>query len=400
MKSVSRNDKGVLVFTHAAGNSELGPNARWARFAEGLAKFDIKITLVGASFFHKYRKLISASFLKPTLNMVDGATFVYIWSPAYRGGLRRFLNQIIFSLSIFFMRRSDFNARNYDIVVASSPHPFVVLGALYWARRLKAKFVYESRDLWPRLLIQHIGMNCLNPYVLLSGLMEQVAVKNSDFILTPKEFEAHYYKEQYAFKNVHWVPNTSKSPTDSIFRKRDDDCLSIIYSGSLQSIYNVDQLINAILNLPNSSLSLTILGDGPELDSLKRLAGADTRIVFSGWLTGDMYSRALATSDICFFSTVDMEINKYGFSSNKISDYLSMGKPILAHVSQGAAGLIRSNAALASNPGDVASLAGNIQRFLVDPELIDVMGAAARQYYLECYEYDSVVFKLARLISK
>ena len=94
-----------------------------------------------------------------------------------------------------------------------------------------------------------------------------------------------------------------------------------------------------------------------------------------------------------------MEINKYGFSSNKISDYLSMGKPILAHVSQGAAGLIRSNAALASNPGDVESLAGNIQRFLVNRELINVMGAAARQYYLECYEYDSVVLKLARLIS-
>ena len=399
MKSVSKNKKAVLVFTHAAGNSEVGPNARWARFAEGLAKFDIEITLVGASFFHKYQKLISASFLKPALNMVDGATFVYLWSPAYRGGLRRVLNQMIFSLSIFFMRRSDFNANNYDIVVASSPHPFVVLGALYWAKRLKAKFVYESRDLWPRLLIQHTGMTCLNPYVLLSGVMERLAVKNSDFILTPKEFEARYYKKKYTFENVHWVPNTSKSTTDNIIRRRDDDSLSIIYSGSLQSIYNVDQLINAIRNLPHSSLSLTILGDGPELNSLRCLAGTDRRIVFSGWLTGDMYSKALAASDICFFSTADMEINKYGFSSNKISDYLSMGKPILAHVSQGAAGLIRSNAALASNPGDVESLAGNIQRFLVNRELINVMGAAARQYYLECYEYDSVVLKLARLIS-
>ena len=57
-----KNKKAVLVFTHAAGNSELGPNARWARFAEGLEKFHIEITLVGASFFHKYQKLISASF--------------------------------------------------------------------------------------------------------------------------------------------------------------------------------------------------------------------------------------------------------------------------------------------------------------------------------------------------
>ena len=399
MKSVSRNKKSVLVFTHAAGNSELGPNARWARFAEGLAKFDIEITLVGASFFHKYRKLIGASFLKPTFEFVDGATFIYLWSPAYRGGLKRILNQMVFSLSIFFMRRSDFNAKNYEIVVASSPHPFVVLGALFWAKRLNANFIYESRDLWPRLLIQHNGMSYLNPYVLLSGVMERLAVKNSVFILTPKEFEERYYREKYAFKNVHWVPNTSRSTSDSVIRKRDGVSLSVIYSGSLQSIYNVDQLINAARNLPHSSLSLTILGDGPELDSLKCLAGTDKRIIFAGWLTGDMYRKALADADVCFFSTADMEINKYGFSSNKISDYLSMGKPVLAHVSQGAAGLIRSNAALASNPGDVESLAGNIQQLLVDPQLINVMGAAARQYYSECYEYDSVVMKLARLIT-
>ena len=78
------------------------------------------------------------------------------------------------------------------------------------------------------------------------------------------------------------MPNTSKSTTDNIVRKRDDDSLSIIYSGSLHSIYNVDQLINAIRTLPHSSLSLTILGDGPEKNSLKCLAGTDTRIVFSG----------------------------------------------------------------------------------------------------------------------
>ena len=88
-----------------------------------------------------------------------------------------------------------------------------------------------------------------------------------------------------------------------------------------------------------------------------------------------------------------------GFLVIKLVTICLWVKPILAHVSQGAAGLIRSNAALASNPGDVESLAGNIQRFLVNRELINVMGAAARQYYLECYEYDSVVLKLARLIS-
>ena len=43
--------KNVVVFTHAAGNSTVGPNARWARFAEGLATRGVSITIVGSSFF-------------------------------------------------------------------------------------------------------------------------------------------------------------------------------------------------------------------------------------------------------------------------------------------------------------------------------------------------------------
>ena len=399
MKSASRTEKEVLVFTHAAGNSELGPNARWARFAEGLAKYDIGVTVVGASFFHKYRNVVRASFLKPASSSVDGASFVHLWSPTYGGGFKRLLNQIVFSLSILLMKRSDFTAKNYDYVIASSPHPFVVLGALLWAKRLKAKFVYESRDLWPMLLIQHIGMSRLHPYVLLAAAMEHLAVKYSCFILTPKEFEARYYSEKYFSNKVYWVPNTSKQSAKSFYKSRSGKSVSIIYSGSLQSIYNVDQLIIAIRMLPDPRLSLTILGDGPELVQLRELAGSDSRILFAGWLTGDRYNKALNDADVCFFSTADMDINQYGFSSNKISDYVSRGKPILAHVSQGAEGLVRSKSALQSNAGDLEALARNIQRFLDDPKLIDEMGVASIQYYSECYEYDSVVKKLARLIA-
>lgn len=400
MKSVSKNKKEVLVFTHAAGNSELGPNGRWSRFAEGLAKFDTGTTIVGSSFFHKYRKLVNAAFLKPASSSVDGASFIHLWSPVYGSGLMRVLNQFIFSLSILFMKRKDFISHNYDIVVASSPHPFVVIGALFWAKKYNAKFVYESRDLWPMLLIQHTGISRLNPYVILCKTMERFAVKNSDFILTPKEFEINYYREKYSFNEVYWIPNTSKSTINRIKKKRESKPFSIIYSGSLQSIYNVEQIISAVRNLPESSLSLKILGDGPELSSLKKFADSDPRIEFSGWLSGDTYDKALEGADVCFFSTSDMDINKYGFSSNKISDYLSRGKPILAHVSQGASGLVSSNSALQSNPGDINTLAENIELLLFNPQIIDVMSSAARKYYKEFYEYDNVLAKLANLIRR
>ena len=57
-----------------------------------------------------------------------------------------------------------------------------------------------------------------------------------------------------------------------------------------------------------------------------------------------------------------MKINQYGYSSNKISDYLSFGKPILAHVSEGFDHAVQSNIALVSTPGDIAQLAKNIRK--------------------------------------
>lgn len=398
MKSGSKNGSGVLIFTHAAGNSEVGPNARWARFAEGLLRFNVETTVVGASFFHKYQKAIPVRLFKPRTTYVDGASFVHLWSPRYSGSFGRLLNQLSFSVGIFLLSRARFFEKKIDIVIASSPHPFVVLGALYWAKRLKAKFVFESRDLWPELLIQHLNMSQLHPYVLLSDVLERIAVKHSKFIITPKESESLYYSEVYGNSNVVWIPNTSKRVTYTKSREMSNGLVSIIYSGSLQSIYKVDELILAVRSIQDPRISLKILGDGPELEALKALAYSDARIVFSGWLVGGDYDCALRAADICYFSTADMSINRYGFSSNKVSDYLSRGKPILAHVSTGAECLVQSGACLQSNPGDIQQLAENIQRFLNEKDLIDKASEASLAYYLDFYEYDNVVEKLAKLI--
>jgi glycosyltransferase involved in cell wall biosynthesis len=228
--------------------------------------------------------------------------------------------------------------------------------------------------------------------------MEKIAVAHSDFIITPKEFEADYYRDQFLYEKVFWVPNTSKAQHHISDRRKNETGMSIVYSGSLQSIYKVDDIIQAVARLRDHKLSLTVLGDGPELDNLTRLAHSDARVSFPGWLSGDDYSRILNEADVCYFSTADMAINRYGFSSNKISDYLCRGKPILAHVSFGAEGLVRSGAGLQSYPGDISALEKNIRSLMDDPSLVSAMGTAAKLFYSKHYEYESVVKKLSKLI--
>lgn len=136
--------KNILIITHAAGNSVIGPNNRWAKFSQGLLKNKIRLTIIGASFFHKYRSIINCALLNPNISYTDKAKFIHIWTPSYRNSFFRFLNQFIFSISLFFLRKKDFNNEKFKVVVASSPHPLIVLGSLYWAHRFQAKFVFSQ----------------------------------------------------------------------------------------------------------------------------------------------------------------------------------------------------------------------------------------------------------------
>lgn len=243
-------------------------------------------------------------------------------------------------------------------------------------------------------------MSSINPYILLTQFMERIAVKNSSFILTPKQFEKKYYKSAYNYNKVFWIPNTCrKNNLISCKSKINKFGLSIVYSGSLQSIYLIDEIILAMRLIKNENITLNILGDGPELKKLKTLSKDDKRIKFKRWVSGDDYWRILENSDIGYFSTIDMKINKYGFSSNKISDYLSRGKPILAHVSNGVHNLLESNCALQSRPGDKKGLALNIKKFANQHALLNKMGVSAKKYYSKFYDYDTVIKNLVNTIN-
>ena len=182
-----------------------GPNARWARFI-----LLIGTTVIASSFFHKYQKTIKAVPLRPKISCVDGARFIHVWSPRYVGSLGRLLNQFIFSVSLLFLRSSLLKVSDVQCIVASSPHPMVIFGALLWSRRLSVPLIFESRDLWPNILVNHAEMPRWHPYVLLMRLCERVAVTSANALLTPKQLEYKYYAESFNRTDVTWIPNTSK----------------------------------------------------------------------------------------------------------------------------------------------------------------------------------------------
>jgi len=82
----------------------------------------------------------------------------------------------------------------------------------------------------------------------------------------------------------------------------------ITYVGRLHSVKNIDRLLPAALELldEDPSLTLMLVGDGPELPHLKHICGASARVKFTGSLTA-LEVQALLTRTRVFFSGCETE---------------------------------------------------------------------------------------------
>ncbi|MBI1308511.1 MAG: glycosyltransferase [Proteobacteria bacterium] len=99
-----------------------------------------------------------------------------------RGKFKRVFNQISFAWSVL-KRNWRKSANRPDVIMASSPSFFCVGSAWLLARRHKAKFIFEVRDLWPAIFVQ---MGILRPgfiYKVLSAL-EMFLYRRADAIVT------------------------------------------------------------------------------------------------------------------------------------------------------------------------------------------------------------------------
>jgi glycosyltransferase involved in cell wall biosynthesis len=105
---------------------------------------------------------------------------------------------------------------------------------------------------------------------------------------------------------------------------------SIVYTGAVNEGRGVEELLEALVLLPQ--YSAVICGDGPLLETMKRLAqslGVAARVRFTGRLSPDELRSELARAWIAF-SALKPQGESYRLSlTNKFFDYIQAGLPQL-----------------------------------------------------------------------
>lgn len=332
--------RNILIINHHASIPKYGGGGRHHQFASELSKRNYNVTLIASSYAQgKKEYLHNYSHIKEKIN--NNYEFIMIrTSPAYKNNLiKRLFNYIDFKNKVERLELTD----KPDVVVASSVHPFTWIAGYKLAKKYKAKFVVEVRDLWPLSLYEDIN-KIIRPYVFMffNRLEKKYYNLASSIIVTAPN--AHkYINEKYDIKeeNIYFIPhcidiNEFDENVEKKISKPIDDLLKnyfcVTYTGALsksEGLENFLYLANRFKKYNN--IKFLIIGSGSEKESLVKIQKQMSlnNVEFFDRLPRKNIPSILTKSCVLFTGLMERKAFKYGISKNKFYDYMAAQKPVI-----------------------------------------------------------------------
>jgi len=273
-----------------------------------------------------------------------------------------------------------------DIVYATSTPLTIAIPALYISWRKSVPLVFEVRDLWPEVPIA-IGV-LKNPILkYLARNLEKFVYKKSTSIIALSEGMKKGVIDVCREKDkVFNVPNFSnlelfhsKNSTEIIPEIR--NLLSkpsplLVYTGTFGVINNVPYLVDIAKQLItlNSDVEILIIGDGKELEHIKKYAKEmkvlDVNFFIAPSIAKKDLPQVLAAADLASNIVIDIP-EVWNNSANKFFDALAAGVPLLINSGGWQADLIKSeNAGLVTHRLTIKESAIRIDAFMHDKNLL------------------------------
>jgi glycosyltransferase involved in cell wall biosynthesis len=297
------------------------------------------------------------------------------------------------------------------IIIGSSVHLFAVWTAYRVSRKLKANFVMETRDLWPMTLVEFRKELKYHPIVVFFRILDRFLAKRALRIISVLPGAYDYYKKYgIAKEKVVWIPNgvdtnlyCSESPTppETVQPK----LFKVMYTGTVGMEACLQTLLSAAKSIQEKQLPIVfeIIGSGEkqkELAQFKNRLGLQN-VVFREPVKKEMIPSVLAAADALWIGSRKVEnLYKYGFSFNKLFEYLAAGKPILFSIDAAYNPVKEAGAGLTVPPEDPEALANAIIQLYDMPMAERIkMGQKGTAYAKEFHDFEKLADQFDGLLS-
>ncbi|WP_121610651.1 glycosyltransferase family 4 protein [Mesobacillus foraminis] len=181
---------------------------------------------------------------------------------------------------------------------------------------------------------------------------------------------------------------------------------NIGFVGGVIEWQGLDILLNAIhiLKMKGVNATITIVGDGPALDSLKLLAkelNIQNQVKFTGRVPFNDIPKYIAGFDIGFSGQINLKKSKMYHSPLKLYEYMSTSKPAIASAFDDAKKLIvdRENGFLFEQ-GNLDDLVRVIELAYNSIESLADMGEKCREIIVKEHSWDSRIKTMLDIIKE
>jgi glycosyltransferase involved in cell wall biosynthesis len=306
----------------------------------------------------------------------DGSVRIYrvpLWHR--RGGVAGYVAEyLLFFLAAAVAAGLLHLRRHYQLVqVHTLPDSLVFASAI--PRALGARVLLDLHECMPEFFATKFGLRLDHPLVRTVGAVEQAAIRYADRAVTCTEQMRDAFVARGAPPDrIDVVLNASDETVfdpDRQFPPSADERFVLVCHGALEERYGVDTVIQAVSLLASDlpDLVLDVYGEGSQRDALRRLAaelGVADRVRFSdGYVPIEELVSAIGRADAGVVA-VKHDAFRDLTQCNKMYDYVSMRRPVLASRTASAAAYFDDDCFAWFEGGNAHDLAEAIRRLHSD----------------------------------
>ncbi len=368
--------KRIWIINHYGEPPTVGKYIRHYKFASELIKRGYDVQIFAASAIHR----TNVNYINDNSNFlekeIEGVPFVFVRTCDYKGnGIKRAINMIQYATRVLQITK---RFKKPNVIYASSPHPLTWLAGYRLAKRYNAKFIAETRDLWPETLVAmgRVSKNSIPAKILYK--IEKFIYKKADKLIFTFPGGKDYVesigldtsKVRYINNGVD-IEEFNKNKSVNIYEDEDLDnnsIFKILYTGSMGMANSLNYLIQAaeiIQDKGYKDIQFILFGDGYQKKELEEYVANNNiaNVTFKGKVEKKYVPNILSKSDLNVFTGKHTYLYKYGLSLNKMFEYFASGKPTLSNIKCGYDILEKYKCGITVNGGSAEALAEGILKF-------------------------------------
>jgi glycosyltransferase involved in cell wall biosynthesis len=324
------------------------------------------------------------------LDILNGVNIYCLPMSKYRGSstIKYMLSYILFFLLAFFTVSKFYFKRRYDVIQFHTLPDFIIFTGLI-PKVFGARLILDMHEITPEFYMLKFGVSESHLLIRILKMLEKICVRFADAVIVVDDPIKRLLLQRCKFKSEPTVimncPDERLFCSDCLACFESPNSFSLIYHGTLTSLYGLEFAIHAVAKLKDRipHLKFHIFGDEAEASNLKKLVeelDVCGNVIFMGRVPRDEIPRYLYQADIGVLPTIRGKFTDLTFS-NKLAEYVCMKKPVVATRLKSALEYFPEDAIAYFESRNVDELASRVFELYKDPQKRLLQAEEAFQHY-------------------